>query len=270
MSIFKIGPEFVTDSTTTAGARLSLASVAKRQGLTGKAWRTFNIEQAKQDPSYGFFHLERFGEGVDAFTLTQAISGTALPIAGPDGFGTLLELDSNSNTVGQGVQVQYKGMLVNPVAGMEIVFDVMCRARDLSTTGLQTFLGLSDVDTTIHASALPTTGDKIGFASITTNMILEFVQNASGVPAAATGTPHTWIDGDVTTDGTEWVRLAFRWIVDDHVEVYVKGVPFASDLAISTDPAAAVCPSFVCQVAATNIDSILELAYFAFGWKNPA
>ena len=270
MPVAHIGPEFVTDSTTTPGARLTAAAVAKRQGLCGAVWKGFNIEQAMQDPGYGRFHMERFDAGVDAFTLTQATAGTAVPIAGPDGFGSLLELDCNSNTVGQGVQIQYKGLLVNPVAGMEIMFSTMCRVRDISTTGLQTFLGWSDVDTTIHASAVPTTGDKLGFYSITTNKILEFGMGASAVPTNATGTPHTWIDGDVTTDGTEWVNLDILWRVDEFVRPYVDGVPFASDVAIASDPAAAVCPSFVCQNAATNVDSILELAYFAVGWKNHA
>lgn len=268
MPVHKIGPEFVSST-----GRLSAASIAKRQGLTGPAWRTFNVEQALEDPSYGRFHLERFDEGVDAFTLTQVAAGTVVPIAGPDGFGSLLELDCNSNTVGQGVQIQYKGLLVNPVAGMEIVFDVMARARDLSTTGFQHFLGLSDVDTTINANGsppVPTTGDKIGFASITTNLVAEFVSGASAVPTVATGTPHTWVDGDVTSDGTEWVNLAFRLKVGESLEVYVDGVKFAHDLATTTHPAAAICPSFVCQNAATNIDSILELAYFAVGWKYPA
>jgi hypothetical protein len=270
MSVAIISRELVTDSTTTPGARLTAAAVAKRQGLTGQVWSGFNAQQALLDPGYGSFHLERFRSGVDAFTLTQATTGTAVPIAGPDGFGALLELDAASNTVGQGVQIQYKGLLVNPVAGMEIMFETMARVRDISTTGIQHFLGLSDVDTTIHASALPTTGDKIGFASITTNLISEFVMNASGVPAAATGTPHTWVDADVTSDGSEWAHLAFKWKVDEYVRVFVNGAEFGNDLAISTDPAAAVCPSFVAQVAATNVDSIMELAYFAFGYKYPA
>lgn len=265
MTVHHVGPEFVSGS-----GRLSAAAIAKRQGLTAAVWRGFNFQEARDNPGYGFFHRERFLEGVDAFTLTQATTGTALPIAGPDGFGTLLELDCNSNTVGQGVQVQYKGLLVNPVAGMDIMFDVMCRARDLSTTGVQNFLGLSDVDTTIHASAVPTTGDKIGFASTSAAMTNKFVAGASAVPTASSGTTYSWIDGDVTNNGTEWFNLAFLLKVGESLEVYVDGVKFAHDLPTTTHPAAAICPSFVCQNAATNIDSIIELAEFSFGYKYPA
>jgi hypothetical protein len=265
MAVYHVGPELVSGS-----GRLSAAAIAKRQGLTAAIWKGLNFSEARSDPGYGYFNLNKWQAGIGQATATQATAGTAALIAGPDGFGALLECDSGSNTVGQGINVQFKNELVNPIAGMEIMFEAMCRVRDISTTGLQHFIGLSDVDTTIHASALPTTGDKIGFASITTNLISEFVMNASGVPAAATGTPHTWIDGDVTTDGTEWVNLGFRWRVDEVVEPYVNGVLFASDLAISTDPAVSVCPSFVCQVAATNVDSILEVAYYAFGYKYPA
>jgi hypothetical protein len=265
MTVAHIGPEFVSGS-----AILTAAQRAKRQGLTAEIWKGLNFNQAQQDPGYGYFNLNKWQAGIGAATATQATAGTAALIAGPDGFGALLECDSNSNTVGQGINVQFKNELVNPVAGMEVSFEAMCRVRDISTTGLQHFIGLSDVDTTIHASALPTTGDKIGFASMTTNLISEFVMNASGVPAAATGTPHTWIDGDVTSDGSEWVKLGFLWKVDEYVRPFVQGVEFSSDLAISTDPAASVCPSFVCQVAATNVDSILEVAYYAFGYKYPA
>ena len=74
----------------------------------------------------------------------------------------------------------------------------------------------------------------------------------------------------MTSDGSEWVKLGFLWRVDEFVRPFVQGVEFSSDLAISTDPAAAVCPSFVCQVAATNVDSILEVAYYGFGYKYPA
>jgi hypothetical protein len=272
MPVAHIGPEFVSGS-----ARLSAAALAKRQGLTGEIWKGLNKERALVDPGYGFFHLERWRSGSGATTATmgdplyatQATTGTCNLIAGPDGFGSLLELDCNSTTAGQGIQVQARGLSVNPVAGMEISFEAMCRARDLSTTGVQHFIGLSDLETTIHASGVPTTGDKIGFASITNNLISEFVMNTSGVPAAATGTPHTWIDGDVTSDGTEWVKLGFLWRVDEFVRPFVQGVEFSSDLAISTDPAAAVCPSFVCQ-ANTSIDPILEIAYYAFGYKYPA
>ena len=273
MAVYHVGPELVSGS-----ARLSAASLAKRQGLTAAVWRNFNFLEATTDPGYGFFHLEKWRSGSatgtasfgDALYSTQATAGTCNLITGPDGFGSLLELDCNSNTVGQGIQVQARGLSVNPVAGMEIMFDTMVRARDLSTTGHQYFIGLSDFDTTIHASAVPTTGDKIGFASTTPAMTGKFVSGTSAVPTVSTGTTHTWIDGDVTSDGTEWFNLAFKLRVGEWLEVYVDGVKFAHDLATSTHPAAGVCPSFVCQNAATNIDSIMEVAYYAFGYKYPA
>lgn len=265
MPVHHVGPEFVSGS-----ARLSAATLAKRQGLNAAVWKTFNFTQAQEDPGYGYFNLNRWQAGIGMATTTQATTGTATIIAPPDGFGALLELDSASNTTGQGINVQFKNELVNPVAGMEIMFDTMVRARDLSTVGLQNFIGLSDVDTTIHASAVPTTGDKIGFASTSQAMTEKFVAGTSAVPTVSTGTTHTWIDGDVTSDGTEWFNLGFKLRVGELLEVYVDGVKFAHDLATTTHPAAAVCPSFVCQCPNTNIDSILEVAYYAFGYKYPA
>lgn len=274
MAVYHVGPELVSGS-----ARLSAASLAKRQGLTAAVWRNFNFQEAMTDPGYGFFHLEKWRGGSaiagtpsygDPLYSTQATAGTCNLIAGPDGFGSLLELDCNSNTTGQGIQVQARGLSVNPVAGMEIMFDTMVRARDLSTVGLQNFIGLSDFDTTIHASTVPTTGDKIGFASTSAAMTEKFVSGTSAVPTVSSGTTHTWIDGDVTSDGTEWFNLAFKLRVGEWLEVYVDGVKFAHDLAVSTHPAAAICPSFVCQCPNTNIDSILEVAYYAFGYKYPA
>ena len=116
-----IGPGFLTRQTADPG-------------LTGKLWRGIDRSVGTVDPITGFFHVERGQGGVGAFTSTQATTGTALFIANPTtGLGSVLELDSNSTTNTQGIQVQYPGLGVNPKDGMIICWETMLQGKDIAT-----------------------------------------------------------------------------------------------------------------------------------------
>jgi hypothetical protein len=247
-------------------------------GLTPGAWRDFDPTAAMVNPAYGEFHLERFRDWVDLSNspasnekavLTQATAGTANLISGPVGFGQLLEIDSASSTTTQGANLQFTKMGFTPSTGECYYFEAMLRLHDIAT-GVEFFAGLSAVDTTIIASSAVTTGYKIGFSSVTNDKVLKCVSGTNATPTAATGSPLTLVDGDVTTDGTEWVRLALRAEVGSPPEFYVNSTKFASDLTAAVVPSGAsavLLPSFVVQVETTSIDAIARVAWFAVGRK---
>jgi hypothetical protein len=84
------------------------------------------------------------------------------------------------------------------------------------------------------------------------------------------GTVHTMVDGDVTTDGTEIVDFDIRWDVGDKITVYVDGVQqdvTGIDLANEPD-AGFIVPSLVLQSNGTT-DPILNVLDFDIGYKYP-
>ena len=105
-------------------------------------------------PMNGFFHVERGQGGVGAFTSSQiGAVGTALFIANPiSGLGSVLELDCATNTDGNGIQVQYPGLGVNPKDGMIICWETMVQLKDIATTGPELFLGMATLGTGLITS----------------------------------------------------------------------------------------------------------------------
>jgi hypothetical protein len=252
-----IGPSFLTSQTADPG-------------LTPKLWRGIDRSRGTTDPINSFFHVERGQGGVGAFTSTQATTGTALYKASPTtGLGSVLELDADSNTDGQGIQVQYPGLGVTPKDGMIICWETMMQAKDIATTGPELFAGLATLDTTIIASDAMSAADWIGFIDLggTTTATLKFGVE-DGTQDVSAITAHTLVDGDVTTDGTAWFRVGFRWEVGTKLEAYVNGSLIdSSDVAESNAPDGAIVCSYVCQCGGSNIDSIALVAYTAFGYS---
>lgn len=249
-----IGPGFLTSQTADPG-------------LTSKLWRGIDRSVGTVDPMTGFFHVERGQGGVGAFTSTQATAGTALFIASPTtGIGSVLELDCNSTTNTQGIQVQYPGLGVNPKDGMIICWETMLQGKDIATAP-EFFAGMATLDTTLIASGSMSASDWIGFLDTAggATCVPKFgVEDGSQDISATTAT--TLVDGDVTTDGTAWVRLGFRWEVGTKLEAYVNGSMIdISDVAESNAPDGPIVCSYVCQSNGTT-DPIVLVAYTAFGY----
>lgn len=252
-----VGPGFLTSQTADPG-------------LTGKLWRGIDRSVGAFDPMNGFFHVERGQGGVGAFTSSQIGSvGTALFIANPiSGLGSVLELDCATNTDGNGIQVQYPGLGVNPKDGMIICWETMVQLKDIATTGPELFLGMATLGTGLITSDAYNMADWIGFASLggaaTTSVAFGVEDGSQDISATAA---KTFTDGDVTTDGTAWTRLGFRWEVGTKLEAYVDGSKIdTSDVAESNAPDGAIVCSYVCQCGGSNIDSIMHVAYTAFGY----
>lgn len=250
-----VGPGFLTTQTADPG-------------LTAKLWRGIDRSRGATDPMTGFFHVERGQSGVGAFTSTQATAGTALYIASPTtGLGSVLELDSNSTTNTQGIQVQFPGLGVNPKDGMVIGWETMIQLKDIATAP-EFFAGMATLDTTLIASGAISASDWIGYYDVAggATCVPKFGVEDGSQDISAT-TAHTFVDGDVTTDGTAWARLGFRWEVGTKLEAYVNGSLIdASDVAESNAPDGPIVCSYVMQTNGT-VDPIALVAYTAFGYS---
>lgn len=261
MSVAHIGPEFVSGS-----GRLSAAARALRPGRGGEAWRDFNVDRARSDPSYGKF----FG-GLDLAeaTGTQATAGTGAYIADTvPGLYSVLEVDCNSPTNGQGYQLQWKGQGVYPEEGMVVYQYYRLRFKDIAT-GPEFYAGLATIDTTLIASDAMSATNWVGFLSLTGGTIKVGVDD--GTEDLSDSAIHTMVDGDTTTDGTEIVDLDLRWEVGSKIEAWVNGVKAdltGIDLANEPD-AGFIVPSVVCQSNGTT-DPIVHVLERAVGYKYPA
>lgn len=262
MPVGKIGPEFVSGS-----ARLSAAAKALRPGRCGEAWRDFDDQLARFDQSYGrFFDLKN---DLANATGTQATAGTGAYIADTvAGLYSVLEVDCNSTTNGQGYQLQWKGAGVYPEEGMVFYSHSRLRFKDIAT-GPEFYLGLATIDTTLIASDAMSATNWVGFLSLSGGTIKVGVDD--GTEDLSDSAIHTMVDGDTTTDGTEIVDLDLRWEVGSKIEAWVNGVKAdltGIDLANEPD-AGFVVPSVVCQSNGTT-DPIVHVVDFQVGYKYPA
>jgi hypothetical protein len=259
--VINLGPEFVSGS-----GRLTAASRALRRGRCGEAWADFNVEAATNDSSYGRFY--RLATRLAEATGTQATAGTGvyIPDTSVGGF-TVLEVDCNSTTNGQGYQLQWKGHGWYPEEGGAFYMHLRARFKDIAT-GPEFFGGLATVDTTLIASDAMSATNWIGFLSLSSGTVVAGVDDGT---EDLSGTIHTMVDGDTTTDGTDIVDFDLRWRVGEKLEVWVDGVKqdmSAVDLANEPD-GGSIVPSLVLQTNGTT-DPIMHVLDFDIGYKYPA
>lgn len=261
MAVYHVGPEFVSGS-----ARLSSAAIALRPGPCAAAWRDFNFAEARLNPGYGKFH---YGLNLAEGTGTQATAGTGAYIADiVPGQYSVLEVDCNSTTNGQGYQIQWKGEGVYPEEGMVVYQYWRLRFKDIAT-GPEFYAGLATIDTTLIASDAMSATNWVGFLSLSGGTIKVGVDD--GTEDLSDSSIYTMVDGDTTTDGTEIVDLDLRWEVGTKIEAWVNGVKAdltGIDLANEPD-AGFIVPSVVCQSNGTT-DPIVHVCERAIGYKYPA
>lgn len=260
-AVGKIGPEFVSGS-----ARLSSAAKALRRGVCGEAWRDFSFSDAQFDPGYGRVYS---GLNLAEATGTQATAGTGAYIADTIAGGySVLEVDCNSTTNGQGYQLQWKGEGVYAEEGMVVYMHWRVRTKDIAT-GPEFFAGLATIDTTLIASDAMSATNWIGFLSLSGGTIKVGIDD--GTEDLSDSAIHTMVDGDTTTDGTEIVDLDLRWEVGTKVEAWVNGVKAdLTGIDIANEPDAGfIVPSVVCQTNGTT-DPIVHVLDRVIGYKYPA
>jgi hypothetical protein len=180
------------------------------------------------------------------YVLTQATAGTGAISTAASG---VLELDCNSTTQGQGVQIQRVKSAFLPAANKHIWFE--CKLKVVDTYDkVQLFAGLSEIDTSLIASGANSSANHIGWEIATAGAgALTFAGEKAGARGTATST-------SIAED--TYISLGFHVNGVTSIQQYINGVATGSEIATANIPVVALYPSFVCQTDDTN-DPILHL-----------
>jgi len=191
----------------------------------------------------------------DDYVVSQATAGTADVI---DGAGGILELDSNSATADQGIQVQHKTETFLPAADKHIIFECRCKVTD-TIGGVQFFAGLSTLDTSIFAAGENSTDDHVGFeANATTQAAtagrLDLVHEDGGTRTSQS-TAHTLVEDT-------YVILGFFIDGISRIVPLVNGVAGTAVTPSATWTPTELAASFVCQEEGGSVDPIVSLDWY--------
>ena len=219
-------------------------------GLWAKQPRDF------QDLNVGFGIQDDFLSFDDAsvqWLLTQATAGTAACDVAAKG-GVLL-LDSASSTNNQGAQLQLGGAAAASSfiasATSKIYYEARVKLTDIGSTTVQFFAGLSEIDSTLFASAANSSANHVGAEAINTT--------ALGVHSEKAGSRSSSASVHTIADGT-YFKIGF---VIDGVSKVTPFVNGEAKTAITTNvPIVELTPSFVCHSSGTT-DPILHIDWVA-------
>jgi hypothetical protein len=219
---------------------------------SSKVWRDFAGEETVIRPDrFVVFHDDFLGfnsasSAVQSWVETQASAGTAAVI---DGFGGLLELDCNSSTADQGIQVQVATESFLPQAGTKLYFEARIASITDTPDKCQFFAGLSVLDTTLFNAGENSSANHIGFEMGATSLAasggkLQFVAEKGGTRGTVADV-HTVVDGAAFTIG---------FVVDgvSTVQCYVNGEPVGDPLPLANIPVTELTPTFACLTEGTN------------------
>lgn len=237
--------------TTSGSRRVSFYDPELSSGHANGLWATCPLLEYLFDPSIGIL-LDEQWQSYDPeatngdYVLTQATAGTgAISTAAPG----VLELDCNSTTQGQGVQLQRVKSAFIPAAGKHIWGEFKFKVVD-TFDKVQLFAGLSEIDTTIIASGANSSANHIGWEVATAGAgVTTFAGEKAGTRGTATGP---------TLVEDTYVKLGFYVNGVTSIQQYVNGVATGTAIATANVPIVALYPSFVCQTDDTN-DPILHL-----------
>lgn len=222
--------------------------------VTGGLWGDCSVVASHlTDPTSYVAVLDDFytWNDSDGYVATQATAGTVAAVAA---VGGAIDLDSNSTTPGQGIQVQSLLRFPAPSAGKKIWFETRLKVTD-AIGGAQIFAGLSVADTTIFASGAVSASDFVGF-----------VQDAADI-AAASGKVRLQSSSGTVAEGSTidlvedtFIDLGFRVNGVSSVDVYVNGALTQTVDISGTNvaPETDLAISFVCQSDGT-VDPIMRV-----------
>lgn len=214
-------------------------------------WKTCPLMEFMFDPQIGVLLDEQWQrydpEATNGdYVLTQATAGTGAISTAASG---VLELDCNSTTQGQGVQLQRVKSAFVPAAGKHIWAEFKLKVVD-TYDKVQLFAGLSEIDTSIISSGANSSANHIGWEIATAGAgALTFAGEKAGARGTATS---------VSIAEATYIKLGFYVEGVTSIQQYINGVATGSALATANVPVVALYPSFVCQTDDTN-DPILHL-----------
>ena len=212
--------------------------------LSQKLWYGAALHPIMQSPGSGFEvfddFLANYADLADGgFVVTQATSGTFASGAAEGGIAIA---DPGAITAEQGVNVQVDSAQFVPQDGSKIYFEARVKASAI-TSGINFFLGLAEVDTTVIASSAISTANHVGFSSVTADGILLFNSEKAG--AGDTGACTTLV-------ADTYVKLGFRIDGLDKITQYVNGVETGTAKVTANIPIVALVPTLVCQAKGTR------------------
>jgi hypothetical protein len=214
-------------------------------------WKNCPLLEYTFDPSIGVLLDERF-DSYDAaattgdYVLTQATTGTAAISTAAPG---VLEIDSNSTTATQGVNLQRAKSMFLPASGKSIWAEFAFKIVNTYDKA-EIFVGLSELDTTLIAASANSSANHIGWQCVTDDGVLLFTNEKAGAGATAAA---------ATIAEDTYIRLGFFYDgTADTVQQYINGVATGSAAVTANIPKVALYPSFVCQSGGTN-DPIMHL-----------
>jgi hypothetical protein len=232
----------VTRGFTNAGNIVSHYNPSLNPTFTTGLWRTCPLLEYVHDPLIGVMLNETFAtyNATDEYTLTQSVTGTAAMSTAAPG---VLEIDSNSTTVVQGVNLQRNQgcTCFIPAAGKHIWAEFRFKIVD-TFDDCELFVGLAATDTTIIAASDNSSIDHIGWQCVTDDGVLLFTseKNTAGTTSAC-----------ATLEEATYINLGFYVNGVTDVQQYVNGVATGTAHATANIPIVALFPSFVCQSGGT-------------------
>lgn len=237
--------------TTSGERRVSFYDSLLTSDFSTNFWKNAPLLEYLFDPMLGRMLSEDWNNydpeaTVGDYVLTQATAGTgAISTAA----GGVLELDCNSTTQGQGVQLQRVKAAFLPAAGKHIWAEFKLKVVD-TYDKVQLFCGLSEIDTTLIASGANSSANHIGWEIATAGAgALTFAGEKAGARGTATS---------VSIAEDTYIKLGFYVNGVTSIQQYINGVATGSEIATANIPVVALYPSFVCQTDDTN-DPILHL-----------
>jgi len=237
----------VSKGHTQGGGRVSVHDPSLNATYTKGPWTTCPLAEYAHDPSIGVYVNESWVDydATDVYTLTQAVAGTAAISTAAPG---VLEIDANSTTATQGVNLQRLGACFLPAANKDIWAEFKFKIVDTYDKA-EIFVGLANSDTSIIATSANSSTDHIGWQCVTDDGVLLFTSEKGGAGTTS---------ACATITEAAYIKLSFFVDGVTSVQQYVNDVSTGTAHATANVPILAMFPSFVCQSGGTN-DPIMHL-----------
>jgi len=219
--------------------------------LSQALWANCPRESIMANPGQGkYFHDDFMDLPTGKYTVTQATSGT---FAAGTVEGGAAVADPGAATATQGPNIQLDSAQFKPAAGKKIYFEARIKASAI-TSGINFFLGLAEVDTTVIATNAVSTANHVGFSSVTADGILLFNSEKAGTGDTGACT---------TLEADTWVKLGFLIDGVDSIKQFVDGVETGTAKVAANIPIVELVPTLVVQAKGTqNTVSIDYISVF--------
>ena len=210
------------------------------RALSGALWANCPRQAIRENPGKGIYFEDDFMNlNKEGLTLTLATTGTFA--TGTEAGGVAVS-DPGAVTATQGPNVQWTGAQFLPAVGKKIWFEARVKASAI-TSGINLFLGLAEVDTTVIAASAISTDNHVGFSSVTADAIVLF--NSEKATAGNTGTGTTLV-------AATYVKLGFLIDGLTSIKQFVDGVETGTAKVAANIPIVNLVPTLVVQAKGTR------------------